>query len=59
MIKKKSNGVFVDVNSSVLRNITVGDNSIVGAGFVVAKDNPLGVIVMGNPAKIIRKVQTK
>ena len=48
--------VFIGVNSVVLRDVTIGDYSIVGAGSVVTKDVPPSVVVAGNPARIIRKL---
>jgi acetyltransferase-like isoleucine patch superfamily enzyme len=36
--------------------ITVGENAVVGAGSVVTRDVPDGMIVMGNPAEIVREV---
>jgi acetyltransferase-like isoleucine patch superfamily enzyme len=36
--------------------VTIGENAIVGAGSVVTKDVPANVIVAGNPAKFLRKV---
>ena len=50
------NDVFIGVNSVILRNVTIGDYSIVGAGSVVTKDVPPNVVVVGNPARIIRKL---
>ena len=50
------NKVFVGVNSIILKNVTIGDNSIIGAGSVVTKDVPPNVVVAGNPAKIIQKL---
>lgn len=40
----------------VLPGVTVGKNSIVGAGSVVTKDVPDNVIVAGNPARIVREL---
>ena len=54
---KIGNNVFIGVNSVIMRNVTIGDNAIVGAGSVVIKDVPEGVVVVGNPAKIIKKFQ--
>ena len=43
----------------VLPGITIGDNVIIGAGSVVTKDIPDGVIAVGNPARILRKVDER
>lgn len=40
----------------VLPGITIGDNVVVGAGSVVTKDLPSGVVAVGNPCKILRKI---
>ncbi|QGU15946.1 N-acetyltransferase [Leclercia sp. 119287] len=53
LIKK---GASVGANATILPGITIGYNSIVGAGSVVTKDIPDNVIVAGNPAKIIRSI---
>ena len=50
------NDVFVGVNSVILQDVMIGDNSIIGAGSVVTKNIPANVVVAGNPAKIIRKL---
>jgi len=50
------NNVFIGVNAIILRNVTIGDNSVIGAGSVVTKDVPPSVVMMGNPAKIIRQI---
>ena len=38
------------------RGVTIGSNTIIGAGSVVNKDIPDGVIAAGNPCKVIRKI---
>ena len=40
----------------VLPGVKIGNNSIIGAGSVVTKDIPEGVIAVGNPCRILRKV---
>jgi acetyltransferase-like isoleucine patch superfamily enzyme len=49
--------VFLGVNSIILPGKKIGSNSIVGAGSVVTKDVPPGVVVAGNPAKVISTLQ--
>ena len=47
------NNVFIGVNSIIMPGVKIDDNVIVAAGSVVTKSIPTGVIVAGNPAKII------
>ena len=44
---------FIGARSIIMPGITVNDGSIVGAGSVVTKDVPSGVIVAGNPARVV------
>lgn len=53
VIKKN---VTIGAAANILPNITIGENSIVGAGSVVTKDVPDRKVVMGVPAKIVRDV---
>ena len=46
--------VFIGANSIILKGVKIGANSVVGAGSIVAKDEPPNSIVVGNSAKIIR-----
>lgn len=50
------NNVFIGANAVILPGVTIGDNAIIGAGAVVTKDVPEGMVVAGNPAKIISTV---
>ena len=45
---------FIGAQAIVMPGVRVGDHCIVGSGAVVTKDVPSGLIVAGNPAKIIR-----
>lgn len=47
------NNVFIGVNSIIMPGVKIDDNVIVAAGSIVTKSVPSGVIVAGNPAKII------
>lgn len=49
-------GASVGSGSTILCNVTVGENAIVGAGSVVTKDVPANAIVAGNPARVLRFV---
>jgi acetyltransferase-like isoleucine patch superfamily enzyme len=44
-------GAFIGAHAIILKNVTVGKHSVVGAGSVVTKDIPDGEIWAGNPAK--------
>ncbi|MCK9294126.1 MAG: hypothetical protein M0P70_03495 [Desulfobulbaceae bacterium] len=47
--------VFVGMNSIVLCGVKVGQGAIIGAGAVVTKDVPPYSLVVGNPAKVIKR----
>lgn len=49
-------GASIGANATILPGITIGEKAMVGAGAVVTKDVPAGVVVIGNPAKIVRQV---
>ena len=48
--------VWIGFNTIILKGVTIGEGSVVGAGSVVTKDVPPWTIVAGNPAKIIREI---
>ena len=47
-------GASIGSGSTILSNVAIGENAIVGAGSVVTKDVPANAIVVGNPAKVLR-----
>jgi UDP-2-acetamido-3-amino-2,3-dideoxy-glucuronate N-acetyltransferase len=49
-------GASIGSGATLLCGITIGARSIVGAGSVVTKDVPDGMIVAGNPARVLRSV---
>jgi maltose O-acetyltransferase len=40
----------------VCPGVTIGENTVVGAGAVVARDLPAGVLALGNPARVVREL---
>lgn len=50
-------GASIGSGSTILCNVTVGENAIIGAGSVVTKDVPPNSIVAGNPARFLRYVE--
>jgi acetyltransferase-like isoleucine patch superfamily enzyme len=49
-------GASIGSGSTILSNLAIGENSIVGAGSMVTRDVPPDSIVAGNPAKILRAI---
>ena len=50
------NNVWIGAQVCVLPGVTIGDNSVIGAGSVVTKDIPSGVLAAGNPCRVIRPI---
>ena len=48
--------VFIGTRSIVLKGVTIGARSIIGAGSVVTKDIPSDCVAVGNPCKVIRMI---
>lgn len=51
-------GASIGSNATILCGVTVGEGALVGAGSVVTHDVPAGAVVAGNPAHIIRMIET-
>ncbi len=43
----------------VLPGVTIGDNTVVGAGSVVTKDLPSNVVAVGNPCRVLREINDR
>jgi len=48
--------VWIGAAAIVLPGVTVGDDSIIGAGSVVTRDIPPGVVAVGNPCRVVREL---
>lgn len=49
--------VWIGGNASILQGVTIGNNSVIGAGSVVTKSIPDNVVAGGNPCKIIKELK--
>ncbi len=47
---------WIGAGAMILPGVTVGDNVVIGAGSVVTKDIPDGVVAVGNPCRVLRKI---
>ena len=53
------NNVWIGGNVCVMPGVTIGDNTVIGAGSVVVHDIPAGVLAAGNPCRVIRQLDEK
>lgn len=51
--------VWLCGNVSVVPGVTIGNDTIIGAGSVVTRDIPSGVIAAGNPCRVLREITDK
>lgn len=54
---KVGSNVWIGGNVCVMPGVTIGENVVIGAGSVVTKDIPAGVLAYGNPCKPVRKLE--
>ncbi len=52
-------GASIGSGATILPNTRIGENAIVGAGSVVTKSVPANAVVAGNPAKVLRYVESE
>ena len=51
--------VWLGAGCLVMRGVTIGENSVIGAGSVVTKDIPANVVAVGNPCRVLRDISEK
>lgn len=51
------NNVHIGAGAIILAGVTIGDNVVIGAGSIVTKDVESNSVVVGNPAKILKKLK--
>ena len=54
---KIGNSVWIGGSVTILPGVTIGDNCTIGAGSVITKDVPANSIAVGNPCRVIRKIE--
>ncbi len=53
---KIGNSVWIGGSVTILPGVTIGDNCTIGAGSVVTKDIPANSIAVGNPCRVVKKI---
>ncbi len=53
MIKR---GAKIGANATLLPGVVIGENALIGAGAVVTREVPAGTVVVGNPARVVKRV---
>ena len=51
--------MWLGANVIVLPGVTIGENSVIGAGSVVTKDIPANVVAFGSPCKVYREINER
>lgn len=51
------NNVWIGLNAIILKNTIIGENSVISAGSVVKGDFPPNSLIVGNPAKAVKKIK--
>lgn len=52
-------GVWIGAKTVILPGVTIGENAVIGAGSVVNKDIPANCVAVGNPCRVIRRLEEK
>lgn len=52
-------GVWIGAKAVILPGVTIGENAVIGAGSVVNRDIPANCVAVGNPCRVIRRLEEK
>ena len=50
---------WIGAGALILPGVTIGDDAVIGAGSVVTRDIPSGVVAVGNPCRVLRKAEDR
>ncbi len=50
---------WIGSGALIMPGVTIGDNSVIGAGSVVTRDIPSGVVAVGNPCRVMREINDR
>lgn len=53
------NNVWIGAHSVILPGVTIGDNTVIGAGSIVTRDIPANVVAVGNPCRVMREISDR
>ena len=53
---KIGDNVWIGGSVTILGGVTIGEDAVIGAGSVVTRDIPAGVIAVGNPCRVLREI---
>ena len=51
--------VWIGSNAAILPGVSIGDNTVIGAGSVVTRDIPANVVAVGNPCRVLREISDR
>ena len=54
--KNEKNSCWLGAGVIVVPGVTIGDDTVIGAGSVVTKDIPANVVAVGNPCRVLRPI---
>ena len=50
--------VWIGANATVMKGVSIGENSVIGLGSVIRKSVPPNVVAIGNPQQIVKSLDT-